>query len=154
VRVDFTLVEPVAGVSVTSPGFTGQAPPCTIDVQPQPGDALSCIKYVHSLQGTTITIRARVMTPAGGTIEDTRTVVLPDMRPPDTPTNTVAPSATLTGTPTPAAAHLQIALFVDQASDNRDGTLSSVISALVTDDTGAAIGNGVAVQFRLEPPVP
>src|SRR5262249_48863922 len=48
VPVQFSLVSPVPGVSITSPGFTNQAQPCTVSfsVVPQPGDALSCIKYV------------------------------------------------------------------------------------------------------------
>ncbi|MGH3642011.1 MAG: Ig-like domain-containing protein, partial [Mycobacterium sp.] len=45
VPVSFSLVNPVAGVSVTSPGHTNQAAPCDVGslaVLPQPGDALSC----------------------------------------------------------------------------------------------------------------
>jgi hypothetical protein len=129
-------------------------------VQTQPGDALSCIKYTKSLQGSTVRVRAQVRTASGDLLEDERDIVLPDNRPTSTatltgvPTVTPTPSPTVPGTPTPAAAHLRIALFVDQASDNLDGTLSSVISVLVTDATGATIGNGVPVHFDLEHPVP
>ena len=52
---------------------------------PQPGDALSCIKYVESQQGTTVIIRARVQTSTGTFIEDINTVILPDTRPTRTP---------------------------------------------------------------------
>ncbi|MGH3056014.1 MAG: hypothetical protein ACRDL7_13655, partial [Gaiellaceae bacterium] len=60
VPVEFSLVNPVAGVSITSPGFTNEAPACQLSglaVVPQPGDALACIKYLSSRQGSTITIR-------------------------------------------------------------------------------------------------
>jgi hypothetical protein len=107
IAVSFSLVDPVAGVSVTSPGFTNQAPPCdtgSLQIIPQPGDALSCIKYTQSRQGETVTVRARVLTATGAVIEDTETIVLPDTRPgtptPIPPTATVTRTATDTGTPT------------------------------------------------------
>jgi hypothetical protein len=109
VPVTFTLVNPVSGVSVTSPGFTNQAAPCNVGsltVVPQPGDALSCIKYVQSLQGTTVTVRARVRAAGGTVIEDTETITLPDNRPatatPTQPTPTVTQTGTVTGTSTPS----------------------------------------------------
>jgi hypothetical protein len=105
VAVDFSLVNPVAGLSVTSPGLTNRAQPCTVGftVVPQPGDALSCVKYVQSLQGTTVTVRARVQTAGGGFVEDTQAIVLPDLRPTATPTVTpTQPSPTPTATATPA----------------------------------------------------
>lgn len=104
VPVTFSLVNPVAGVSVTSPGFTGEGPPCdpgTLTIVAQPGDALSCIKYTQSQQGRTVTVRARVRTATGGIVEDTQTVVLPDTRP-ATPTAT-QPTATVTATGTATA---------------------------------------------------
>jgi hypothetical protein len=155
VPVEFTLVDPISGVSVTSPGFTNQKPPCTAgSVAPQPGDALSCIKYAQSLQGSTVGIQARLQTATHGVLTDVRTITLPDLRPTATlpPTNT--PTPTRTATPTPAAAHLQVALFVNQASSNGDGTLSSVVSAVVTDEFGAAVNDGVTVEFSLVAPVP
>ena len=170
VPVQFSIVAPViAGVSVTSPGFVGQAAPCTLalTVVPQPGDALSCVKYDSARQGQTITVMAVVQTPSGP-LSSSQTIVLPDLRtltptatfsvtPTPTPTVTLTPTLTLTPTqtptPTPAAAHIQVALFVNQASSNGDGTLSSVISALVTDANGAVVGNGVPVQFSIVAPV-
>jgi hypothetical protein len=164
VPVQFSLVAPVpAGVSVTSPGFTGQAPPCTLGftVVPQPGDALSCVKYDAARQGQTVTIQAVVQTPSGP-LTATQAIVLPDLRTPtptrtatSTATATFTPSATPTPTPTPtpAAAHIQIALFVNMACPNNDGTLTTVVSAVVTDATGAAVLNGIPVQFSLVPVV-
>ena len=107
VPVEFSLVNPVSGVSITSPGFTNQVQPCTIafTVTPQPGDALACIKYVYSRQGSTITIRARVTTASGAVIEATKTVTLPDTRPTSTPTVTATSpptnTPTMTATPSP-----------------------------------------------------
>jgi hypothetical protein len=102
VPVEFSLVNPVAGVSITSPGFTNEAQPCTISftVTPQPGDALACIKYVYSLQGSTITIRASVMTANGTPISAETTITLPDTRPTPTPTVTATPPPTYTPTNT------------------------------------------------------
>jgi len=107
VPVEFSLVNPVSGVSITSPGFTNEAQPCTISfsVTPQPGDALACIKYVYDMQGTTITIRARVTTATGAVIEAEKTITLPDTRPTATPTMTATPpptnTPTITATPSP-----------------------------------------------------
>jgi hypothetical protein len=100
IPVEFSLVNPVAGISVTSPGFTNQAQPCTVGfpVVPQPGDALSCIKYLQSLQGSTVTVRARITTATGAVIEDVATITLPDTRPTATPT--ITPTPTDTSTPT------------------------------------------------------
>ena len=108
VPVQFSLVNPVSGLSVTSPGLTNRVQPCTVSftVVPQPGDALSCIKYVQSLQGSTVTVRARVQTAAGGFVEDTTSIVLPDLRPTVTPTVTPTqptPTASSTSTPTATA---------------------------------------------------
>jgi hypothetical protein len=165
VPVEFSLVAPIpAGVSVTSPGLTGQAAPCVLGftVPAQPGDALSCVKYDQARQGQTVTVQATVQTPSGP-LTSTQQIVLPDLRTATptntatfTPTSTFTPTATptITPTPTPAAAHIQVALFVNQASNNGDGTLSAVISALVTDATGAAVGNGIPVQFSLIGPTP
>jgi hypothetical protein len=104
VPVQFSLVNPVAGVSVTSPGFTHEGPPqrCQIDFQIvlQPGDALSCLKYVAALQGTTILVRARAQTDTGTFVEDTKEIVLIDTRPTATPTVTDTPTVLATPTPT------------------------------------------------------
>lgn len=107
VPVSLSLVNPVAGVSVTSPGFTNQEAPCdvgSLQIVPQPGDALSCIKYTQSQQGQTVQVRARVRTAAGTLIEDVTTIVLPDTRPgtptATQPTATATPTGTNTGTPT------------------------------------------------------
>jgi len=108
VPVTFSLINPVAGVSVTSPGLTNEDPPCdpgTLSITAQPGDALSCIKYTQSQQGNSVTVRARVRTATGGVIEDTQTIVLPDTRPatptPTQPTPTATATGTTTSTPTP-----------------------------------------------------
>lgn len=166
VPIQFSLVVPTpgevpAGVSVTSPGLTGQAAPCTpgFAVVPQPGDALSCVKFDRARQGETVTVQALVQTPSGALI-NTQTITLPDLRPGPTSTSTptlvptTTPAPPPTATATPPAAQIQLALFVNQASSNGDGTLTSIISALVTDATGAAVGNGVAVQFSLVVPTP
>lgn len=58
-----------ASSSVTTPSFTNQAPPCNvdpyqadtgIDVTPQPGDALTCLKYPQSGSGSLVFITATV----------------------------------------------------------------------------------------------
>ena len=109
VPATFTLLNPVSGLGVTSPGFTNQRAPCntgTLAVVPQPGAALSCIRYAQSLQGTTVMVRARVRTADGSVIEDTQTITLPDTRPatstPTQPTPTITRTGTATGTATPS----------------------------------------------------
>ena len=115
VPVEFSLVNPISGVSVTSPGFTNQVQPCSVNftVVPQPGDALSCVKYTQGLQGSTVQVRARVKNAAGNVIESVRSITLPDSRPTATatitrtptitPTATVTPTSTTTVTPLPTA---------------------------------------------------
>jgi hypothetical protein len=113
IPVQFSLVTPVSGVSVTSPGLVGDPPNCTLSFQvnAQPGDAMSCVKYVSSLQGQTVQIRARVSAPSqpGGFIEDIRNITLLDLRPTATPTVTRTFTPTLTPiptfTPTPTRTH-------------------------------------------------
>jgi len=163
--VQFSLLAPVpGGVSVTSPALTGQTQPCTLSfsVIAQPGDALSCIKYDQALQGALVAVQATVQTPSGP-ISDAEAITLPDLRTPTatltqtfTPslTPTLTPTPTPTATPTPAAVHIQVALFSNQASLNNDGTLETVITAIVTDSNGAAVGNGAPVQFSLTPTSP
>jgi hypothetical protein len=68
VPVGFRLVNPQSGISVTSPGLTNAPAPCdvgTLVITPQPGDALSCLKYVAGQAGTSVTVRAQVRTGAG-----------------------------------------------------------------------------------------
>jgi hypothetical protein len=45
-------------------------------VPPQPGDALSCVKYDDALGGQTVSIRAVVQTPSGP-LADTEAITLP-----------------------------------------------------------------------------
>ncbi len=114
VPVEFSLVNPVSGVSITSPGLTNAPANCDIgslQIVPQPGDALACIKYISSRQGTAIEIRARVRKADGSVLEATRSLILPDERPPSptqtatitsTPTITLTPTVTHTATPFPS----------------------------------------------------
>src|SRR5262249_14757271 len=69
-------------VSVTSPVFTDQEPPCDtstyvrdsgLAVTPQPGDALACLKYPRSAGGGTVTITAT----AGGIPPQSFVLTLP-----------------------------------------------------------------------------
>ncbi|MEO8602312.1 MAG: hypothetical protein ABI629_07045, partial [bacterium] len=107
VPVTFSIVNPIQGVSVTSPGTTNNAAPCdvgSLTVLPQPGEALSCIKYTQSQQGNAVTVRARLRTADGSVLEATQTITLPDTRPgtftPTQATATATPTGTPTGTPT------------------------------------------------------
>lgn len=170
VPVEFSLLSPIAGLSVTSPGFTNRAQPCAVGfaVVPQPGDALSCIKYVQSLQGSVVTVRARVLTASGSFIEDVRAIVLPDSRPTPSPTNTlpgpppntptqtatntppVTPTITPTGLPTAPAASIQFLSATPAAIGVRGSGKpeQSVLIFQVNNTLGGPI-SGVAVQFTL-----
>ncbi len=112
VPVYFQIPTPVAGVSVTSPALVGDPPNCTLSFQvnAQPGDAMSCVKYAAALQGQTVRVRAWVPIPtAPGYIEAFKDVVLLDLRPTATPTVTQTFTPTLTPiptfTPTPTRTH-------------------------------------------------
>jgi hypothetical protein len=141
VPVTFTLVTPVSGVSVTSPGFTNRAAPCSVGslgIVPQPGDALSCIKYAQSLQGTTVQVRARLRSADGSIIEDVETITLPDLRPATVtatqPTATATPTGTTTETATPTITGTQPATNTATATATPTLPAASVqfISALPT----------------------
>ena len=177
VPVTFSLVNPVAGVSVTSPGFTNAEAPCDVGaltIVPQPGDALSCIKYTQSRQGTTVQVRARVRTASGAVIEDVTTIVLPDTRPATPtatqPTATATPTGTTTGTPTetvtgtppatstatatptptlPAAAVAFVSAQPTQIGVRASGlTEQSVLTFRVTDQQTNPVG-GLPVTFAI-----
>lgn len=123
IPVSFSIVNPVQGVSVTSPGLTNDEAPCdvgSLTIIPQPGDALSCIKYTQSQQGKTVTVRARLRTADGSLIEDTQTITLPDTRPATPtatqPTPSSTPTGTHTGTPTPSVTGTQPATSTSTAT--------------------------------------
>ncbi len=84
VPVEFILLPPVLdGVAVTSPGFTGDPPPCVLKclvVPPEPGDALSCVKYDQAQIGQTVTVKATVQAPSGPLV-DTEAITLPALPP-------------------------------------------------------------------------
>jgi Bacterial Ig-like domain (group 1) len=178
IPVDFSIVptSPTpsipAGASVTSPGLTGQAQPCTLNfsVVPQPGDALSCVKYDAALQGTAVTIRAQVQTPSGP-ISDAQTIILPDLRPPTPtaiatntplvsatptspggPTSTPTPTSTSTptSTPTPPAGSIQFMGATPTAIGVHGSGLpeQATLTFRVNNVLGVPIP-GVTVQFTL-----
>ncbi|MFI5394749.1 MAG: Ig-like domain-containing protein [Candidatus Binatia bacterium] len=178
IPVDFSIVptSPTpsipAGASVTSPALTGQAQPCTLNfsVVPQPGDALSCVKYDAALQGTAVTIQAQVQTPSGP-ISDAQTIILPDLRPPTPtaiatntplvsatptspggPTSTPTPTSTSTptSTPTPPAGSIQFMGATPTAIGVHGSGLpeQSTLTFRVNNVLGVPIP-GVTVNFAL-----
>jgi Tol biopolymer transport system component len=71
------------------------------------------------------------------------------------PKDFVTPQA---GTPTPAAtpgvpAEVVLSLVVNGAQSNGDGTLTTVVGAVVTDAYGSAVPDGTAVDFSAATPV-
>jgi hypothetical protein len=90
VPVQFSLANPTPGISVTSPGFTNELAPCIAGGVPQPGDALSCVKYLRDLGGNSVTINAQV---PGTSVSTQQQVTLPLVA---TPTPTSVPTATAT----------------------------------------------------------
>ena len=106
VVVSFSLSPPAPGVSITESGRTNQPPDCDVatyvadtgrPVNPQPGTALACLRYVRSLESQRITVTAQVFG-VGGLIQSQRVVRLPTSLTP-TPTVTASPQATVTDTP-------------------------------------------------------
>jgi hypothetical protein len=59
----------------------------------------------------------------------------------------------VTRTPTPGAALISVDLIADRRGDNNDGTFTTVVSALVSDQRGNPVGDGITVVFSLSPPV-
>jgi hypothetical protein len=104
--VTFDLVDSPAGAVIEFSGRTNRRPNCDIrsfeqdnglEVVPQPGRAFSCVRYLESLEGDIVRVRASV--PAGeGIIDEVRNVRLPTG---PTPTPTVTPTATETFTASP-----------------------------------------------------
>ncbi len=101
----FTLSPPAPGVSNTESGRTNQPPDCDVStyvadtgrpVNPQPGTALACLRYVRSLEGQRITVTAQVFG-VGGLIQSRRVIRLPTS-PTPTPSITASPQATATAT--------------------------------------------------------
>lgn len=153
IPVEFRVLPPVtAGISVTSPSFSGRNLGCSLEftVPGQPGNALSCLKYDSTLQGQTISVEARTQG-ASGPLVSSQTILLPDIRP---ITLTPVPTGTLTVSPTPKRIpkFLQLALFTNLTSTNSDGTYSTALTALVSDKDGVALDD-IFVNFRLLAPV-
>jgi hypothetical protein len=82
VTFSVTGAVPPGSVSIVSPSITGAPLPlgCTLnfDVFPQPGDALTCIKYLRDNNGDTVTVTATAPGAGGSTITSAATaIVLP-----------------------------------------------------------------------------
>lgn len=82
------------------------------------------------------------------TTTGTRTAV-----PTRTATGTITTTGTVTRTATPGAAFVSLDLIADRLGDNNDGSFTTVVSALVSDQRGNPVGDGVTVVFSLSPPV-
>jgi hypothetical protein len=122
VEVRFSFAEPVAGISITGAGRTNEAPDCDVSsyerdtglpINPQPGQAYACLRYVRSLEGNAVTVHVDVDS-SFGVLSAERGVLLPTSPTPTpsetltplptatpTPSHTVTPTASASGTPTP-----------------------------------------------------
>jgi hypothetical protein len=108
----------------------------------------------HTRTGTATRTPTRSGTPTrtetrSRTATGTRTAV-----PTRTTTGTITATGTVTRTATPVAAFVSVDLIADRRGDNNDGTFTTVVSALVSDQLGNPVGDGVTVVFSLSPPVP
>jgi hypothetical protein len=128
-------------VSITSPGYTGQAAPCDLSclaLVPQPGNAQACLSFSKDQGLRTVVINASAN---WGMVYTMSFITLPNPIPP-------TPTPTPTNTPALAPANIQLSLASALACDNNDGTATMVIAALVTDGSGVAV-NGAKVLFSL-----
>ncbi len=107
VVVSFSLAPPQAGITISPTGTTNELPGCDISsyeaetgrqVNPQPGSALTCLRFVQSREGQMVVVAAEVAT-ANGTVRAERLIRLPTT-PTPTPTATLTPSRTATATAT------------------------------------------------------
>lgn len=166
-NVQFRILPPVpSGVVMTSPTLTGAELPCSLSgviINPQPGAALTCLKYDGSLGGQSITVEARVSRLIGDLVA-TQNIILPDFRIPTkspTPTSsatrpiedaTSTPTGTTTAsvTPTPPASSVQfVSAEPAQIGVRQSGRPEqSTMTFLVTDAFGNPIPN-VDVYFQL-----
>lgn len=136
--VTFTLVDPPIGVVITFTGRTNRLPDCDIQsfeedtgiqVEPQPGRAFSCLRYLESLEGDIVRVRASV--PASqGIIEETRSIRLPAG---PTPTPTITPTSTETFTPSPTAT----------PTPTSTNTATATVTETPSVDTRIAVSRGV-----------
>lgn len=136
--VTFTLVDPPIGVVVTFTGRTNRLPDCDIQgfeedtgiqVEPQPGRAFSCLRYLESLEGDIVRVRASV--PAlEGIIEETRNIRLPAG---PTPTPTITPTSTETPTSSPTAT----------VTPTSTDTATPTVTATPSSDTRIAVSRDV-----------
>jgi hypothetical protein len=112
VAVSFLLSTPEAGVTITASATTGTAPACDVasyvaatghPLTGAPGTAFTCLRYVRSLAGATVSITGQV-SGIGGLLQTARTIRLPIIPTPTaTLTNTPIPSATATASATRTA---------------------------------------------------
>jgi type VI secretion system secreted protein VgrG len=109
--VTFSLTPAQPGITITQTGATNELPNCDISsylaetnlpVNPQPGSALTCLRYVKAREGERIVVTAQVTAPFG-TIQSQFSVRLP-ISPTPSPTRTftasLTPTVTETFTPT------------------------------------------------------
>ncbi len=105
-EVTFGLDPAVAGVAITALGRVGELPDCDVStyeadtglqILPQAGTALACLRYVASLEGTRVTVVAEIP------VVDISLRAQRLVRLPAAPTPTPSSTATRTSTPTVTA---------------------------------------------------
>jgi hypothetical protein len=118
-------IESEIPVAVSSPSFTGQAPPSDCNLGnlqpiPQPGDALTCLKYPQSASDQTALIHAT----AGGIDE-------PPCGDPDFPSPcflvTLPPCPSSTSPPSPSGPTLSLSANPPSISTGQDSTITATL---------------------------
>ena len=153
--VTFGLSPPVAGVTITQFGATNAPPDCDVSsyvadtgrpVNPQPGTALACLRYLRSREGQQITVTAQVAGVGGSIIQATRQIGLPTSPTPTvTGTATATGSATITVTRTPSAT----------GTITETGTITATPTETSTPgDTGTATHTGTPTDTPTRPHTP
>jgi hypothetical protein len=146
VAVTFSLSPPLSGVTITQIGRTNAPPDCDVSayvrdtgrpVNPQPGTALACLRYLRNREGQQLTVAAQVAAFGSSIIQADRQIRLPTSPTPTatasatrsgtrtstaTPTRTATGTITETGTPTPTPT--ETSTPIDTATVTHTGTVT------------------------------
>jgi hypothetical protein len=156
--VFFTLFPAQAGVTISAVGQTGEAPECDassyiadtgMPLNPQPGTAFACLRYLANREGQLVTITAQVPG-IGGLVTAQRQIRLPTA-----PPATATASATGTATATPSATRTITDTPTNSPTPNNTGTPTQTGTVTLTGTpTVTETGTVTPTASRTDTPTP
>ena len=148
-------------MSIVSPSFTDQAPPCNTSsyevangtITPQPGDAVTCLKYPQSASGVTVGIAA-----AAGAVSTTRNITLPPCPPGSSQTLTLAASQTSISSATGGFSNITATLLNPSGQPVGGATIfftKNTVNGTIIPTSGTTDTNGqIQVTLFIDPGTP